>query len=932
MNATSSVAKLLRVLSDMPSGLAGAAALTVLALEWRGDPKVAGLLRDARRHGDSQVRLVALSHAVGVLRSVFSNEPPAPTHDAEPLSSDEREWLVGHLQDRTNNNVHWGLLIASVSQAVRDQPELLGDMVGSLNSTGWAANNRFDDSDLLWSVLLETSANEPSVVELVCDQLRSDEHSPLILRMMTGDHLLLGRAYPPDSPSNGRVSEAIEERLLTFPMRPFPRELVGLAAVDHGPTMKRVLLDGVEAGEWPHWAAGALVAYFGDDQEASTALRSALLGDPVRASMVANAVAGVLDPTEVIPRLLAILRGLSESKQPGAGRYDIVALALTEACQEQRVIPGPELESIAAEALPLIPATLDDFQGDPRHRLAAALYPSSAAKAVLSELGEAEERHLASYIRALQNDPEELAPLLRDASSILYSVPPYLRARICGALADGVGTPELAMELTRRWSDEVSQPNTTIASLAYHRALVKSREKGGVDEGQWEQALSHLKEQASLRGIDHDASVRGAWLGACVLGDWSVLKAPHVSPVEVSSILHGPDRSLLLELAARWEDLRAEFGDELLERLSGRWHGRPEEAWDALALVADQSASLQLELEDAIARNADLLNLDGVLAWFVTRSGSQSDAVADALVSRLHSSDNRESLASILIDDPKGIGLDRSELVERLEAALTPHLLPGNPALQALASVCPQHPLVLDAWSHLRKEHTFHNLDEVRIYYAVAYAGADTGEVLDLMGRHLQRLGQIDSSFIVDAFARHVTRRLRRDARAAELVRDEVMKVTTPDPRAATLVSLLADAVGLDEGLLREVERRIAAQRDVDLAPVARDYAVSGSSSVRTIFTRAVDATVGHRPARISTLSGPARCQTCSAGCSRSGGAPRGSAAVRAVRRTGLTLGALPQVKHGADDGSMDCAHQLRRCVARRSVQDSDHSGACPPL
>ena len=834
--------ELIRVLSEMPSGLAGAAALTALALEWRDDPRVEKLLRDARAHGGPSVRLVALSEAAGVLRSVFSNAPPAPTDDSEALSSDEREWLVEHLRDRNYSDIHGGLLVASVSQVVRNQPQLLGDMVGSLNSAGGARDRPFDNSDLLWSVLLKTFPNEPSVVELVCDQLRSEKHSSLMLKVTMGGHLLLGRAYPPGSSTNGRVAEAIEDRLLKFPMRSFPRELAGLAAVDRGPTMKRVLIDAVEAEAWPHWAAGALVSSFGDDQEARAALRAALMGDPVRASMVANAAPRVLDPLDVIPRLLAILRGLFESPEPSAGRYDILASALIQVCQDQEVGPGPELEALAAEALPLMPVATDDFQGDPRLRLAAALYPSSASKTVLGESGEAGKHHLASHMRAFRDDPEGLEPVLGYVSSMLCSVPSYLRARVCGALARGIGTPELAMELTRRWAEEVSQPNTTIASLAYHRALVKASEAGSIGEEQWKQALSHLREQASPRGIDYEGCVRGAWVGACVLGDWTVLSDPQVSTVEVSSILDGPDRTLLLQLASRWEDLRAVFGENLVERLSGPWHDLPEETWSALALVADQSGALQGELEDAIAKDSELLKLDGVLAWSVTRSGSQSDAVADMLVSGLHSSDNRESLASILLDDPARIGLDSGHLVDRLEAALSPDVSTGSPALQALAAVCPQHPLVLDAWRQLRGVNRFYSFDEVRSYYAVAYAAADKSEIVDLLGRHLQRLEQLDSTFVARAFARHVTRRLRRDALAAELVQAQVLKATTPDSHAAPLVSLLADAVGLGEDLLQEVERRIAAQGDVDLAPVAQDFAASGFRSVRTIYMRAVDA------------------------------------------------------------------------------------------
>ena len=833
--------ELFRILSEIPSGLATAAALTALALEWGDDPRVVEILRDARGHGDGNVRLVALSHAVGVLTSVFSNAPPVTPHRGGPLSSDEREWLIEHLRDRIYSDVHWGMLIASVSEAVQDEPLVLEDLLRSSNSAGWAPRNPFNNFDLVWPVMLNVYSDDPRVVELVCDQLRSEEHSNLTSHMTMVDHLLLGRSYPPESPHNGAVAAAIEERLRKFPMDSFPRELAGLAAVDRGPVMKGSLLDRLQSGAWPHWAAEALAAYFGDDQEVLTALRAKLFGDAVGASMVANTATRLLDPSEVIPHLLAILRRLPESGEPGVGRRDIVASALIEAWKEQGVTPGPELESVAAEALALMPSTPDYFLGDPRYRLAAGLYPSSASKAMLAALAGNKERPLALYIRTFRQEPESLSPLLRDASAILFAVPPYLRSRLCDAFAEGLGTPELVMQVTRRWTDEVSHPNASTASLAYHRALVTAREEGSIDEDRWAQAIGHLKEQASLGGIIHDGSVRGAWVGTCVLGDWSPLKTPTVTRVGLSSIVHGPDRTLLLQVASRWEDLRTEFGEDLLERLSGPVSNQPEEAWDALALVADRSALLQQELEDALAATPGLLRLDGVLAWFVTQ-GHESGAVADVLISRLRSGNNRESLASILIDEPEGIGLDRDDLVRRLEEGMSPHLSTGDPILQALAGVWPQHPLVLSAWNQLRGATGLSDFDSVRTYFAVAYAGANAGEVVDLLKRHLHRLEQFDSALVAHAFARYVTRRLRRDTVAANLVRDEIMKETTPDPLAATLVSLLADAVGLSDDLLREVERRITAQRDVDLAPVAQDYTVFGSHSVRTVFTRAVDA------------------------------------------------------------------------------------------
>ena len=48
---------LLQVLSDPTSGLAAAAALVALALEWRDDPLVDDILHEARAHAEESVRV-----------------------------------------------------------------------------------------------------------------------------------------------------------------------------------------------------------------------------------------------------------------------------------------------------------------------------------------------------------------------------------------------------------------------------------------------------------------------------------------------------------------------------------------------------------------------------------------------------------------------------------------------------------------------------------------------------------------------------------------------------------------------------------------------------------------------------------------------------------------------------------------------------------
>ena len=713
---------------------------------------------------------------------------------------------------------------------------------------------KYDNVDLVWSVTLNTFGDDSRVVDLVCGQLRSEGSSGLAVHI-TMNPRLLASVYPVDSPHNGRVSAAIEDRVHRS-TNITDYELFGLATVDHGPKMKRALLDDLLASSWPHWAADSLAEFFSDDGEAHAALRSVLMGDPVRASKIANVATKVLDAGETIPRLLAILRKLGESARAGSERYDFVASALVQSRREQGIGPGPELEAVATEALALMSTAQSPVYGDPRYEIAAGFYPSEASREILADLADVQDCPLVPYLRAFRDEPEQTRSWLGKAATILRSLPAYLRGRVCESLADRAITPELILHLTRRWADDVSKPNKSIASLAYHRGLLKHRQEGHIDDCEWNSALTYLGEQASCYGPDHPARRRAAWVGMCVCKEWSVLEGRvetigEADPVGVSMAdpLYGPDGILLQQIASRWEDLRTEFGDTLLPRLSGvRARQRENEVWDLLALVAPQNVTLQQELERAVTDNPELLKLNGVLAWFVTRRNRNTDTVADALVSRLRAgSGHGKNLASAFLAEPERISLPREELQSHLENALSRFPAPfGDPALEALALLDPENPAVHAAWQEYsaiianRRNPEDHPIN-ARTYSAVACAAADASQILNQVELHLKRLDKAHGSYYESSFARHISHRLRRDAVAADTVRDAVMNPTTPDSRAALLVSILADAVSLDPGLLGEVDRRLAAQNNVALAPFVRDHTVSATLSVRTIFTRAKD-------------------------------------------------------------------------------------------
>ena len=842
---------LLQILSDLPSGLAAAAALIPLALEWCDDPRVIAILNEARSHIDESVRIVALSETLGVLRPMFTTTPDTTIHDVQSLSDDERVWLLERFGRVANLDNHFGLLVAALAKVARGQDSALEHLIDRLQG-GPVYRDEYNNVELAWLVTLDAFADDGRVVDLVCDDLRSEKFS--YLTIYSGHDLrLLGSKYPPGSPHNSRVAAAIEDRIAAgtevLEFRQF-----GLAAVDRGPNMKRWLLAELSDSSFPHWAARALAEYFNEDSDARAALRSMLMGDPVRASMIANVAARVLATGEAVPRLRAILRELREPAAAGSGRYDILTSALVHAVREECVDPTPELEAIAEEALTLLPTPNESPRDDLRYKLADGFYPSRASQRVLAELEDVQDRPLVPYLRAFRDEADQIQSLLAQAAMILNSLPAYLRARVCQSLSDRATDPQLILRLTGRWADEVSELNKSIASLAYHRSLLQAREEGYLADCEWNSALIYLGEQASCYGPDHEARRRGSWVGICVCGDWSTLEGrvetigeAHPVGVSLADMLHGPDWVLLREIASRWEDLRSEFGDTLLPRLSGirEWQPR-NDIWDALALVAHQNSVLQQELDDAVASNPELLKLNGVLAWFVTRGRTTAETLADTVISQLQiERDHGENVAGALLVEPERIGLDREELQDRLESAMGgSSTRSGNAVLETLAVLFPENPTVRDAWteySEIVAGHRDYRPISLRMYFTVACAAADANKFLEQLEHYLDRLDMVPRWYYDDTLSRHISQRLRRDNVVAAAVRDVVMNTETPSPRAASLVSLLAEAVGVDAELLNEVESRLDAENSVILAPVVRDPTVSATLPVRTILTRVAD-------------------------------------------------------------------------------------------
>ena len=849
-------AALLNILADPPSGLVQSAALAALALGWRQDPKVAAILDEARSHPDEQVRSVALCDALNVLADVFPDITEISRPATQVLTDSERKWLIEHLWTQETPEVHFGMLVAAISAVVQGDQALLSDLM-DFNSSPEVSHF---GSEVMRAVMLRAFADNESLANWVCDQIRAEGLTGLKQQIRIGDIDPLVRAYRKGSPHNGRVAESIEHFLSSTDTKFMDRTLHSLAAIDQGPVMREALLKELgSSSSFPHWAASALGEHFVEDVGALAELRSMIMGDPARASMVANAASSVLGPHDVIKRLLDILRSLDASPSSSGSRYDIVASALIRAYRELGPNGQKDVEHVMREAIDFIPKSLNWLYGNPRLALAAELYPAEGSVQILNEMGESQDRPLVVFLRVFRKDAENLKPFLADASKALRSLPAYLRAHICWTLAERGVEPRLVTDFTARWADERSGPNKSVASLAYHQALKKiRREQPGNDE-LFALALTHLGEQASVYGPDYEERRRAAWVGMCILEDWSPVLDHVKTTSDTASVsvgltddLNGPDRILLQQIAATWEKLRTTFGDQLFALLSGPLErGSLDSVWNSLALVAAENPLLERELENELVANPQLRTLGGIFLWTVSRRVSGSAEISEILISLMR--DSRYSYnepVGYLLDQPERIGLQPEQLQEALEQAARGSY--EGPAIESLAALFPDHHLVQNAWrihSELMTSSGHHSAHRInpRTYFALAYSVASSDEIVAQIQRHHDRLCKIGNPYFDRVFARQVSHRLRRDHIAAGRVRDAIVNPDTPDSLAAVFVSLLRNAVGLDDGLLTEIDRRISQQMGRRLATVVRDPHAGANLPVRAILVGAAE---GARDAR----------------------------------------------------------------------------------
>lgn len=865
-----------RILASPTSAASAAAALAVLCSVWPDDERTARAVESYRSSLSGPIRMVALAHLLGVLRDGLTGEPPGVSAAIDKLTEEELAWLHGQVSDGSDRGGHNGIERATIDAAARSNAATLEHVLKRMKEgTG-------PDLDSVWSVALSVFSDEQRVAEFVAQQIADEERPWPLLSIGLGRGRLFF-AYGPDNPHRELVAGAIETRLERFDTAHREMELHELAAIDQAPRMRSALLRALTQSTVPHWPASALLDHFTGDPEVLTKLHDALTSDPVTAARLGSFAGRVLGHERGRERLLEVLRALADSPAlQRQARYDTIASGLIDCCQD--LTDPTAREQVCAEALGLIPAQPGWWSGDTPFELAVHLYPSPSAKKILERRAErASGTHLPGLLFAYRDDPPANAPFIEQARQLLRAPPPSIRYAINDFLSTEVAAPELTISCCVSWADEDSEPIKDIASLAYHRALLSEQAQGNVSDEDWSKALDHLGDVASSYGPDHEARRRAAWVGMCVIGDWSPIDSkverigddPDPVGVPLGDPLSGPDEVLLDQLGRRWAELREHFGAQLITRLSGLRAKSPESStWGHLATVASRFPTLDADLRRAVEADPQLLSEEAIVAWYVA-DHRRSRAVATEIIGRQVAAENNYRNAAVRIaQDPASAGLDAARLVElvaeRAHAAMGWY---GNAQLETLAVLQPSHPLVQRAWTEITKVIEYHptphapapdnhrpdvrdddELDasrevdnqslHIQTYLAVAYACIRSEDVGWLVARDLHWMAQHgdELTYYESALVRHLRRRLRADPIAAKSLHAAAVRNDLPVHAAAQILSLLAASSPAGVSVREAINDCLNRVADEPFAPLVRDIVLGATVSVQIALLNAASA------------------------------------------------------------------------------------------
>jgi hypothetical protein len=535
------------------------------------------------------------------------------------------------------------------------------------------------------------------------------------------------------------------------------------------------------AHSFPYWPASALLEGWGiEDGEVASALRGAVLGNERRASELASFIPRILGDPQGKERLIQLL------EHPDAYRLDSVIAGLF---QEESNKQDEELITKVIKEV----QKKDDFWDQNLSTLIAYCPKSPQVRSLTRQHLESRNPNLAQVAESFSNDLEIRLILSR----MMTPLPRELRSAIVAALSRSAAMGEQAEFILSRWDFESDASVKTEMSIGYHAHLVRINSIPN-------ESVESLITAAKSYGPDHDDRRQAAFCGSVLVKKFDIYfenKERIGDPTDLSVPLERGLRTnypFLDFIASHWTEIKAVFGDGLLQRLT-RFSSETN-AWNTLLSVAHQNAEMVTDADKALEKYPELQSSAQGLRY-LARTKPRSPQLRAAALRAINGSGG-SWIEFLPIDAACEILLDQfndERLSADLEGLVRENRFTNGPML-ALCLGWPENALVQGLLPHLN------SIDQLVAPY-VFFSAATFGRIVERLPSQLHRAAH--SPYWGRYVRRPLILRLGRDPEFGEALYEDMLQNPTAWKKCA-----YPHAIARTQGLTESVREWVVAEYD----------------------------------------------------------------------------------------------------------------------
>lgn len=642
------------------------------------------------------------------------------------------------------------------------------------------------DRDVAWFVLVNLYSEDAVVISLLVEEL-GKEHPFLSMNRVD-----IWKTIASKYRGVAEIEKAMDARITSLNAAQ-PSEAHYAALLTRSDVAKKKMLE-MLADSFPHWAASALLEGWGmEDAEVATALRAGVLGSERRASEFGLFIPRILGDIEGEKRLIQLLQ------HPDTHRLDFVIAGLFQNK------PNRQDEELISRVIEEI-AKKNDIWDQNISTLMAHCPESAQVRALTLQHLIGRNPSIAQIAESYPNDSEIRLVL----SGMLTPLPRQLRSDIIVALSRSAAMGDQAESILSRWDLESDAGVKTEMSIGYHAHLVRLNSISSDN-------VEMLTAAAKSYGPDHHDRRQAAFCGAVLVKKFNIYfdnKERIGDPTGLSVPLERGLRTnfpFLDFVASHWSEIKAEFGDGLLQRFS-RFSSEAN-SWNTLLSVSHQNFEMVSDAEKAIEQYPELqASAQGLR--FLAKTKPRSPQLRAAALKAINGSAGSwmdflpiDAACEILLDQFKD-----EQLAVELESLIRQGRFNNGPML-ALALGWPENPVVEGLLPHLN------HADQLVASY-VFFSAATTGPIVEKLPLQLHRAA--NNSYWGRYIRRPLILRLGRDPELGAALYEDMLQNPTPWKKCA-YPHAIARTQGLSESAREWVVGEFERQNSLEYSEFGYD-------------------------------------------------------------------------------------------------------------